>query len=210
MLPSFTHSCSSIRCVLIIHLKKPRGMASINILSFFQFSTSIFSFWTVLSHTCLSSVSLDGFPLLFLCLLASCHDLIPRILPVDIRGWYASFDNHIDWTIFQFFKWVMRISPDFLVPSADRERASCARRSENWDRGHIEKALGRKRFPRASRMGSQWSRSSSPRRLVPREVVLLIRNAHWFRSPFSWIDLRSVGSEIASNIETIEKKRTVE
>jgi hypothetical protein len=93
MLPSFTHNCSPIRCDGILDLKKPRHMASINIVSCFQLCTSILSFWTVLPHACLSSVSLDESPLPFLCLLASCHDLIPRILPMSRSriDWWGEF-----------------------------------------------------------------------------------------------------------------------
>jgi hypothetical protein len=55
MLPCSTHNRSFIRSGVIIPLKKPRGIASINIVSF-------------LPHTCLSSVLLNGSPLLFLCI----------------------------------------------------------------------------------------------------------------------------------------------
>jgi hypothetical protein len=100
MLPSLTDNHSLIRCAPFFHLKKPRGIASIIIVSFFQFWTSILSFWTVLPHTLLSSVSLGGSPLLFLCLLALCHDQIPRILLmswsyIDLWGEFLELDRDL-------------------------------------------------------------------------------------------------------------------
>jgi hypothetical protein len=63
-------------------------MAWVNVVSFFffQFWTSIFSFWTVLPHPCLSFVSLDGSPLLFLCFLPSCHSGSPSMAATAPAG----------------------------------------------------------------------------------------------------------------------------